>query len=324
MKLRGIEFGNILGASGVQGFIGDGTEYPHHRIPFLRPDFSGMTFVAKTVTLQSRTTKDGANMSLNEDLQPTELFPKCIAINWMEKSVVNAVGLANTGIEEMLTRGCWQERKDPFLISFMSVASTPDGRRMELFHFVQKLKEALTGFQTPIGLQINFSCPNAGIDPANLLGEVEEGLRIASDLEIPLMPKFSITHIPVDAAIEISKDKNCDAVCVSNTIPWNDLPDSVKRKSFGSLTSPLRERGIKQDGGYSGPYMFPLVRDWVKEAVVSGIQKPINAGGGIFSTRDVFDLCLAGASSVFIGSVAMLRPWRVQKIIKTANELTWR
>ena len=52
MKLRGIEFGSVIGASGIQGFFGEG--YPYHRYPkLLFPrsfKFDGMTFTAKTTS----------------------------------------------------------------------------------------------------------------------------------------------------------------------------------------------------------------------------------------------------------------------------------
>jgi len=124
--------------------------------------------------------------------------------------------------------------------------------------------------------------------------------------------------------VEISRDENCDAICVSNTIPWKDLPDEIKMDSFGSLESPLITRGFEQEGGYSGPYLFPLVLEWVRKATYAGIKKPINAGGGIFSKRNIFDLYLAGASSIFLGSSILLcawDPWKAQRLIKFSNQL---
>ncbi len=327
MILRGIDFGHVLGASGVQGFIGNGSEYPHHKIPFFRPDFTDMTFVAKTVTLNARTTENGANMDINfKNLSPKELFPKCIWINWTKKVILNAVGLTNIGIKEMLLREYWQKRTSPFFISFMSVAGTAEERLEEWREFCCILKKALPEFNTSIGIQVNFSCPNAGIDTKKLPLEVKNQLKVGRKIlgeKMVFMPKFSVTQIPIDVAVEISKDENCDAICVSNTIPFKDLPEDVRRESFGntSYTSPLRLHGITQDGGYSGPYLFPLVLEWVRKATYAGIKKPINAGGGIFNRKDVFDLRLAGASSVFLGGIALLRPWDVQKIIKFSNQL---
>ena len=50
VKLRGIEFGNVLAASGVQGFFGE--DYWFHKLT--RPNFSGVTFVSKTATVSPR------------------------------------------------------------------------------------------------------------------------------------------------------------------------------------------------------------------------------------------------------------------------------
>jgi imidazole glycerol phosphate synthase subunit HisF len=61
------------------------------------------------------------------------------------------------------------------------------------------------------------------------------------------------------------------------------------------------------------------VADWVAAARATGICKPINAGGGILSARDALTLLDAGADSVFIGSAAILRPWRVAGIIRRAR-----
>jgi phosphoribosylformimino-5-aminoimidazole carboxamide ribonucleotide (ProFAR) isomerase len=49
------------------------------------------------------------------------------------------------------------------------------------------------------------------------------------------------------------------------------------------------------------------------------LRKHINAGGGILRPRQVNQMFAAGASSVFIGSVAILRPWNVQPAIRTAH-----
>jgi phosphoribosylformimino-5-aminoimidazole carboxamide ribonucleotide (ProFAR) isomerase len=71
----------------------------------------------------------------------------------------------------------------------------------------------------------------------------------------------------------------------------------------------------------SGAPLLELVIDWLCQAQCAGIKKPINAGGGILCPRDVERLHGMGASSIFIGSAINLRPWRVKKIIRKANEL---
>jgi dihydroorotate dehydrogenase len=85
------------------------------------------------------------------------------------------------------------------------------------------------------------------------------------------------------------------------------------------LVSPLEERGFSA-GGLGGAPLLPLVADWVKRVRVAGFTKHINAGGGVLCANDVDTLADAGADSVFLGSIAMLRGWRVRSAIKRAHK----
>ena len=121
---------------------------------------------------------------------------------------------------------------------------------------------------------------------------------------------------PVEAAHEISTYPNCDALCISNTIPYGQLPDRIPwEKLFGSALkeeSPLAKYG----GGLSGKLLLPLLLEWIRAARKRDITKPINAGGGILSLPDaisVFEDLGSGNDSISLGSIAFLRPWRVKK-----------
>ncbi|HTK04853.1 MAG TPA: hypothetical protein VL500_04675 [Candidatus Eisenbacteria bacterium] len=311
MRLRGIDFGPVLDASGVRGFFGEG--YAHHGLwkPFgLR--FKGSTFVAKTTTFAAR----AGNMPLGDDLRPKHVKPECVVVKFSRGVALNAVGLSGPGAKALFARGLWQRRVDPFFISFMSVAPTMPERLAEVASFVTEFALHLPSFAAPVALQMNFSCPNVGVDHGAVVEEVSWSLRLASILGIPLVPKFNAL-LPMDAAVEISRLHHCDGLCVSNTLPWGALPDRIDWKGlFGSDTSPLAKFG---GGGLSGAPLLPLVADWVAAARATGICKPINAGGGILSARDALTLLDAGADSVFIGSAAILRPWRVAGIIRRAR-----
>jgi len=218
----------------------------------------------------------------------------------------------------LFEKGLWQQRKQPFFLSFMSVEKEKSERLSELRAFVKLFKQHLPQFRAKVGLQINYSCPNVGLNIAKLIDEAKTGLKIAAELGIPIMPKFNVLA-PVDAVKQITDEKDCDAICVSNTIPWWQFEERIDwDKLFGTGFSPLMEFG---NGGLSGWPLLELVKEWVISARVAGITKPINAGGGILRPKDVDVLCEAGASSVFIGSMASLRPWRVQRTIKRANKL---
>lgn len=314
MVLRGIDFGPVLDASGTRGFFGEG--YPYHKIfSHFGLDFSGSTFIAKTMTLEPRT---GNMRGLRADgTMPWWAFrQRCVVVRLLKGVALNAVGLSNPGAEALFSQKLWQKRTQPFFLSFMSVKETMRERIEELKKFVNLFHIFLPGFSCGVGLQLNYSCPNAGVYYENLVAEVREGLSIASSLRIPLMPKFNVLF-PVKAAVKISNDPACDALCVSNTIPWGALPDKIDWYDlFRTSHSPLAYYG---GGGLSGAPLLPLVAEWVRDARTEGIVKPINAGGGILHPRDVVTLAEAGASSIFIGSVARLRPLRVQSIIKEAH-----
>lgn len=307
MRLRGIEFGPVLDASGVRGFFGEG--YAHHA--YWRPFglcFKGSTFVAKTTTLAPR----AGNMPLGPDLRPKERLPRCVVVRPWKGVALNAVGLSGPGAEALFADGRWQARTEPFLLSFMSVAPTAAERHRELEDFVSLFAGRLREFRAPVGLQLNFSCPNVGLDPAHLVEEVSRGLGTAAVLRVPLMPKFNLL-LPPETAATIARLPGCDALCVSNTLPWGALPHRVDwRGLFGSETSPLAHLG---GGGLSGAPLLPLVEEWVARARAAGVRTPINAGGGILAPNDALRLRAAGADAVFIGSAAMLRPWRVASII---------
>ncbi len=311
MRLKNIDFGKVTGASGVQNFFGEG--YWFHR--YLKPfglDFSGATFVAKTTTLHPRI----GNMPLNDDYAPKERVPPCVFVRPWKGIALNSVGLSGPGAQALFETNRWQERRNPFFISFMSVAETPHERTEELRDFVDLFFRYLPEFHAPVGLQINYSCPNVGLHTEMLVNEVSEGLTIASALGIPLMPKFNVV-LPVRVALKVSRHEACDAICVSNTIPWGQLPDRIDWKGlFGSLTSPLAHLG---GGGLSGKPLLPLLLEWLEDARVAGIKKPINAGGGILSFQDARSVFHYGASSIFLGSIAFLRPWRVNGIIRNIN-----
>lgn len=319
MKLREIDFGPVLDASGARNFFGEGFWFH----PYWRPlglDFSGSTFVAKTTTLEPRK----GNMPVDEDGEPYNHYPDCLVVKLREGVVLNAVGLSGPGAQELFESGRWQERREPFFLSFMSVGETRSIRKTEIFEFLKMFKRYKYDFQAPIGLQINFSCPNVRarytlkeVYNSDFFDEAADGLSLAHDtFKLPVMAKFNVL-MPIEMAREISEYGFCDAICVSNTIPWGKLPREIDwRELFGSMESPLKQYG---GGGLSGKPLLPLVAEWVKRARKAGITKPINAGGGILCPDDARALFDAGADSVFIGSAAILRPWRVKKIIRFAH-----
>lgn len=320
-------FGPVLAQSGLQNFFGHG--YWYHRIYRAVPGYTldGVTFVSKTTTWKARQ----GNMPLRDNLEPRELLPRCIWSDPLRGLTLNAVGLSGPGAITLLARYGWQQRTDPFWISYMPVEETAVERLRAFSSFADLL--CSERFCAPVGLQVNLSCPNQqAVSEEDVLDEacalVEQAAQLRQHRQVPVMLKLSVTTTPQQAKV-LADHEGVDALCISNTVPFGALPERIDWNDLFGIPawrnplpedSPLFAR-VGAAGGLSGPPLFPLVVDWVMQARACGINKHINAGGGVFSVDNVRKLKEAGADSVAIGTVAMHRPWRLRSILREAYRL---
>lgn len=334
MKLRGIEFGRVFNASGARNFFGEDDSYWFHhawnsmtslaQLAGARVGlaYEGCTFVAKTTTLEAR----AGNMPLiRGTTKPRALVPRCILMDMEHGAVLNKVGLSGPGLRALLDEGYWQTRVQPFVLSFMPVAATPELRLAEVRCFAKELGDRLSGFCAPIALQLNVSCPNTDHEQESLLGEVPTWLNvIARELpELPIIIKYSPELDPA-IGVKIAGHEAVDAIAPHNTIRFGKFADRIDWvRIFGSDRSPLADVGGKDSGGggLSGGPIRPLVLEWIAAARKLGFRKAIVGGGGVLHQGDIARFKDAGASAIEVGSASILRPWRVQSIIDEGNRL---
>lgn len=310
--IRGIDFGAAWCASGARGWFGEGYWF-HRFVPGL--NWEGSTFVAKTTTLEARE----GNTPLKSDWTPKGLLPKSIVVYPFAGAALNAVGLSGPGAQALLETGRWQARTEPFFLSFMAVGATKAERFEEAKKFSRLLMRHREEFRAPFGLQVNLSCPNASLDLDELVSESAEFLDYVTErLEgVPIVAKVNALF-PTEAAARL--DAFCDGICVSNTIPWGKLPDQIDWTGLSpSGVSPLQDLG---GGGLSGAPIRHVVVSWIADLKRSGFTRHVNACGGIMSPQDVRLMAVGGkADSVSLGTIAMLRGWRLRKTIRKAKEL---
>jgi len=325
MILRGSEWPTVYNSSGARGFYGEGYWF-HDLWNRFGLDYSGAGFVSKTTTIDPRP----GNMPIeSRTWRPMERVPRCIVVKPYEGVVLNSVGLSGPGAQKVLAmlRHVHNVFTAPkIMVSFMAIEEKLAGRMKELQRFVDLFGELLEN--RPIGsiaLQINVSCPNVehgGQDAVKSSRVLLQSLENQGRGRLPNVPALVKLNALVDPflAADISRHDRCDGIIASNTIPWGQLPDEIPwKKLFGSDTSPLAHLG---GGGLSGKPLLPIVGRWIREARLAGLKKPIIAGGGILSQKDAQFLLECGADAIELGSVAILRPWRVQGIIKFVNEYT--
>lgn len=316
MIIKGITFSNCWLASGSMSFFGSGYWY-HNLYSLIFPSFEDLdeaTFVAKTTTFNLRP----GNMNLDENYQPKDFLPGCIKAFPFRGAMLNAVGLSGPGAESLFSTGNWQAISKPFFISFMATGASWFQRLTAAQSFSRLLQKRLPEFKAPIGLQINISCPNIGHDTTELSREAIEILKVFRPaLNLPIDVKVNAL-IKTEVALAIQNSGLCDVLTVANTVPWA-AGDNIEWKKFSHKgDSPLANLG---GGGLSGQPIRDTVLAAVRRLRRAGVDMPIKAGGGIMQAKDVDRYVVSGANAVEIGTVIVLRPWRVRSIIQRADEL---
>lgn len=312
LVLRGIDYGPVLNSAGARGFAGEGYWW-HRFVPGL--DYSGSTFVAKTVTYHDW----AGNMPLDERMRPRSLKPDCIRVYFDQGMVLNAVGLSNPGIHAVLPH--WQRVRPPWMLSVFPMSISRRGRCEEIEDIGKVLSREL--LPRPFAIQLNLSCPNTPHDHADMVNEAVDLVHLLRPAHAPVLLKLNALFDP-----GLAPRLPGDGVVCSNSIPFGAtaswlIPKSVEQEfqvlwktHFPSGVSPLAHLG---GGGLSGAPIFHLSSYWVKMARRAGYDRPIVGGGGILGPRDTETMFEWGADAVELGSISILRPWRVRKTIAAAR-----
>lgn len=302
------KFGPVWGASGIQGFFGEGYWYQKIFAKYVPGySFKKITFVAKTVTAFPTV----GNMPLAEDgITPKEKRPACIVLGWWQflwGIMLNAVGLSNTGINDLAAKKQWPTITEPFMLSIMAVSPTRKGRYEEMRRITKQLAVIARALKVPVAIQLNGSCPNVkhAVAREEFVDEMWDFLFLLKPRGVPIFVKLN-TLTDIAAARAIAAHPACTGLIISNTLPWAAIPKWMRILFFGSTTSPLAHLG---GGGLSGWPLRRRVCKWIRDARKAGITKHINAGGGIFGPFGVWSVYLAGADSISLGTIATVRPW---------------
>lgn len=211
-----------------------------------------------------------------------------------EGGMINAVGLANPGAEEVRAQHL------PWLaanIRRAKVLVNVVGNRTEDFAAVVS---TLDGSPALSGYELNVSCPNVtaggmefGAD-AQSLRDVVTRTRAAT--RKPIFVKLSPTLPDIGKSARIAADAGADGISVVNTIPGLVIDIETKKPTLGFGT-----------GGVSGPGLLP-VGVLATYRVAKAVRLPIIGVGGITKAADIVQYVIAGASLVAVGTAAMQRP----------------
>lgn len=156
------------------------------------------------------------------------------------------------------------------------------------------------------------------VDRDAFLNETREHLSLLAGLGVPLIPMVSVTCAP-ETASDILMHAQADALFVSDSLGWYEMPERARKVFFRRTRSPL-PGGI--ESRISGKYLLPLTVEWIRQLKRSLALKPIIAGGGVLRRRDADALKEAGATGFAVTSaLRRLRPWNVWRVIRHAHKV---
>lgn len=214
-------------------------------------------------------------------------------------SMLNAIGLANVGVEAFCRDKLPTLRERGVTVVANIFASSTDD-------FVA-IAERLGGEPGVHALELNVSCPNVshggiefGKDP-KLAAQVTSAVRKA--VKLPLWVKMSPEAGDIVAVAKACEGAGADALTAINTIRGMTIDVDTERQRLANRT-----------GGFSGPALRPIALRIVWD-LVGAVSIPVIGIGGISTWRDAVEFLLAGASAVQVGTASFADPCAAKKVL---------
>ncbi len=198
--------------------------------------------------------------------------------------MLNAIGLQNVGIEQVLKKlDCLPEGLP--VIANLYAQSEEDFARLSA-RFAEHGGAA--------ALEVNISCPNVraggmafGQEP-KMARQVTEAVKKEAG-NLPVIVKLSPNVTDIRVLAKAAVDGGADALSLINTLSGMAVDVKSRRPLLGNVI-----------GGLSGPT----------------VSVPVIGIGGILCARDVLEFILVGAHAVQIGTANIMRPDSAFRIVQ--------
>ena len=222
--------------------------------------------------------------------------------------MLNSIGLQGPGIDTFLADDVpWLASQGARII--VSIA----GETIEEY---VSLARKLRGVNGISAVEVNISCPNVenrglvfACDP-NTAAEVIKGVRGIIGGDLPIIAKLTpdVTNIATIASSVISN--GADAIAMINTVLGMVINTESMRPHLGGKT-----------GGLSGPAIRPIAVRAIYQVREALPNVSILGMGGVSSGKDAFEMILAGASGVSIGTANFSDPSAPHRIQNELKEI---
>ena len=226
---------------------------------------------------------------------PTPRIAECPA------GMINAVGLQNPGVEEVIARELPRLKE----VFHKPVMANVSGFSVEEYAETCALldREPQVGW-----LEVNISCPNVhgggmsfGTDPRRA-AEVTRAVKKVTTK--PVLVKLSPNVTDIAEMARACEEAGADGISLINTLQGMRIDLRTRRPVLANVM-----------GGVSGPCIFPVALRMVWQ-VCRAVKIPVVGMGGVSSAEDVLEMMMAGAAAVEVGAANLTDPLACPRIIR--------
>ena len=222
--------------------------------------------------------------------------------------MLNSIGLQGPGIDTFL------EKDIPWLIEQQArIIISIAGETVDEYGVLARRLRALSGISA---VEVNISCPNVenrgqvfACHPDTAVAVIESVRRNIGG-ELPIIAKLSpdVTDIVEIASAVINA--GVDGLALINTLLGMVIDTNSMRPKLAGKT-----------GGLSGPAIRPVAVRAIYQVHQAFPNIPIVGMGGVATGRDAFELILAGASAVSVGTATFGNPNAAMQIKEELSQL---
>jgi dihydroorotate dehydrogenase (NAD+) catalytic subunit len=222
--------------------------------------------------------------------------------------MLNSIGLQGPGIDAFLNTDIpWLvEQKARIIVSIA-------GETAEEFASLARRIRGVAGISA---VEVNISCPN--VENRNLVfacqvdsaQQVIEGVRRTIGGDLPIIAKLTPDVTDIVAIAKGVVEAGADGLALINTVLGMVINPNTMRPHLGGRT-----------GGLSGPAIRPIAVRAIYQVHEALPKIPILGMGGVASGSDAFELILAGASGISVGTASFGDPTAIIKIQTELREI---
>ncbi len=214
--------------------------------------------------------------------------------------MLNAIGLANPGIEKFLSK------KMPFLrtLGTRLVVNIAGSTIEEFVELAQRLSD-VEGIDA---IEVNISCPNVKEGGLEFSATPEPAFGVLSAVRkatrLPLEAKLSPNTADIASIPQAPEGARMDGDSLNNTLVGMVVDLKTKKPILSNVT-----------GGLSGPAIKPVALAMVYK-VARKVKIPVIAIGGICNATDALEFMVCGATLVQVGTANFTDPQAAPKVVE--------